>query len=58
LNLVKASERAWRDSELSRTDILSLLDDYDHKIELSAYRRALKDYPESADFPNGDRPKL
>ena len=47
----KERERAWRNRELERTDTLSLLADFPKKTELTAYRKALRDWPASADFP-------
>lgn len=49
-------ERAWRDSELLRTDVLVKLPDY--PIDLTSYRVLLRDYPTSENFPNGTRPLL
>lgn len=48
------TERAWRDSELSRTDEFVKLPDY--PVDLLPYRVELRDYPAKFDFPNGDRP--
>ena len=47
----KAEERGWRDGELARTDTLFLVSDFPKKTELTAYRKALRDWPASADFP-------
>ena len=47
-----AEERAWRNAELERTDTLSLVSDFPKKTELTAYRKALRDWPASADFPD------
>ena len=47
-----AEERGWRDGELTRTDTLSLLADFPKKTELTAYRKTLRDWPASADFPD------
>lgn len=49
-------EREWRDSELIRTDELVKLPDY--PIDLLPYRVELRDYPVSANFPNGTRPTI
>lgn len=49
-------EREWRDSELARTDILVLLPDHPDKPALLEYRKALRDFPAHADFPNAARP--
>lgn len=44
--------REWRNSELDRTDTLSLLTDYPKKTELAAYRTKLRDWPSTSDFPD------
>ncbi|WP_372857598.1 phage tail assembly chaperone [Pseudoalteromonas sp.] len=49
-------ERQWRDSELERTDALVILPDY--PIDLTVYRQELRNYPQTADFPNGTRPTI
>jgi len=49
-------EREWRDSELQRTDLLSLLTDHPKKVELKTYRVALRNYPATPDFALGKRP--
>ena len=49
-------ERAWRDSELLRTDEFVKLPDY--PVDLLPYRMELRDYPDKFDFPNGDRPTM
>ena len=49
--------RQWRDSELDRTDTLSLLTDYPKKTELLAYRTKLRDWPSTLDFPD-TKPEL
>ena len=50
--LHKENSRAWRDSELLRTDSLSLLTDFPKKTELAAYRTKLRDWPSTSDFPD------
>lgn len=52
-----AFELEWRNSELTRTDILMTVPDYPYVTELTAYRQALRDWPSSEDFPN-IRPEL
>lgn len=47
----------WRNSELSRTDLLALLSDYPNKEQLLQYRQALRDWPDTPDFPD-TRPTL
>ena len=49
-------EKVWRDAELLRTDNLMLLDDYPKKSQLTTYRNLLRNYPNSENFPNGERP--
>lgn len=49
-------EKAWRDSELLKTDELAKLPDFPKSVELLQYRQELRDYPASLDFPNGIRP--
>mgnify|MGYP001353690526 CR=1 FL=1 len=49
--------RMWRDSELYRTDSLSLLPDHPQKTEIAAYRVKLRDWPSTSDFPD-TRPTL
>ena len=53
----KVEAREWRDSELHRTDTLSLLADYPKKTELAAYRTKLRDWPSTSDFPD-TKPEL
>ena len=52
LNEKKAAARAWRDSELVRTDTLFLLSDHPQKTQIAAYRTALRDWPSTSDFPD------
>tara|TARA_E500000331_G_scaffold246383_1_gene236839 strand:+ start:1857 stop:2168 length:312 start_codon:yes stop_codon:yes gene_type:complete len=44
--------REWRNSELDKTDTLSLLTDYPKKTELASYRTKLRDWPTTSDFPD------
>ena len=58
----ECEERDWRKSELSKTDF-SVLPDVpfsdEEKEAYKTYRQDLRDWPESADFPNSEkRPKL
>ena len=48
----KQEARLWRDSELYRTDTLSLLTDHPKKTEIAAYRVKLRDWPSTSDFPD------
>lgn len=54
---IENEAKAWRDSELSRTDSLMLLPDYPYKEQLTAYRQVLRDWPSTTDFPD-TRPEL
>ena len=47
--VIEAKE--WRNSELSRTDLLMLVSDYPYKESLVVYRAALRDWPSTEDFP-------
>lgn len=49
---IEAAAREWRNSELNRTDNLSLLTDFPKKTELAAYRVKLRDWPSTSDFPD------
>ena len=44
--------RQWRDFELVRTDTLSLLTDHPDYSKMADYRKALRDWPSTSDFPN------
>ena len=55
--VTKQEARIWRDSELYRTDIISLLPDHPKKTEIAAYRVKLRDWPSTSDFPD-TRPTL
>ena len=51
--LMKAQEeRMWRNTELERTDSLSLLTDYPNASALITYRQELRDWPSTDDFPD------
>ena len=43
--------RIWRNLELEQTDTLMLLPDYPNKEALTAYRQALRDWPNTESFP-------
>lgn len=49
-------ERQWRDSELAATDWIVQIPDHPKKLQYTAYRKQLRDYPTQPDFPNGERP--
>ena len=51
------AERAWRDQAIEATDFMMMPDypiDAERRAELTAYRTALRDWPESADFPDAE----
>jgi hypothetical protein len=51
-------EKQWRDSELERTDKFATIKDMPYYYAHISYRQALRDYPSTEDFPNGERPVL
>ena len=44
--------REWRNSELARTDTLSLITDHSDHSKIVDYRKALRDWPSTSDFPD------
>ena len=44
--------RGWRNEELERTDVLKGLDDHPKEDTLDAYRKKLRDWPTTSDFPS------
>ena len=44
--------REWRDSELVRTDSLFGLTDHPDHSKIVDYRKALRDWPSTSDFPD------
>lgn len=59
-NKKATEEREWRNAELSNSDKYMLKDypsEYTEKTILK-YRQALRDYPNTEDFPFGTRPKI
>lgn len=53
---VEYQERQWRDAELKDTDWIVSVTDHPNHASYLVYREELRDYPQQADFPNGDRP--
>jgi hypothetical protein len=49
-------EKSWRDLELEKTDFIVPLIDHPKHAAYLVYRQELRDYPQQADFPNGERP--
>ena len=43
--------KRWRDQELKSTDTLSLLEDHPNNTNILSYRQALRDWPNTSDFP-------
>ena len=43
--------RAWRDSELRRTDSIVAIQDHSKRDSFIAYRQLLRDWPSTEDFP-------
>lgn len=54
---IESQARSWRDSELTRTDSIMLLPDYPQKEAMTTYRQALRDWPNTDQFPD-TRPQL
>lgn len=52
------SEKAWRDSQLKNSDYIISLKDHSKYYAYIVYRVALRNYPDTLDFPNGVRPVL
>ena len=53
----KRKGRAWRDAELKSTDWIYPLGDHPQHAAYVAYRKKLRDWPSTADFPS-KRPTL
>ena len=51
-------EKQWRDAELLRTDKFATIKDMPYYYAHISYREALRNYPDTVDFPNGERPVL
>jgi len=49
--------RLWRDEELEATDFIVPLSDHPQRAAYMTFRTALRDWPESDDFPD-TRPEL
>lgn len=43
--------RVWRDNQLAETDSLVAATDHPKHDEIMTYRQALRDWPETDDFP-------
>ena len=50
--LSEMDAREWRNSELARTDTLSLLTDHPDHSKFKTYRQKLRDWPSTSDFPD------
>ena len=51
-----ATERQWRDGELESTDWIVSVTDHPQHAAYLVYREELRNYPQQADFPDGERP--
>jgi hypothetical protein len=49
-------ERQWRNVELKSTDWIVSVTDHPQHASYLVYREDLRNYPQQADFPNGERP--
>tara|TARA_R100001086_G_C11703535_1_gene222052 strand:+ start:426 stop:632 length:207 start_codon:yes stop_codon:yes gene_type:complete len=49
--------RAWRDDELQKTDWVMSISDHSQLAAYTAYRKKLRDWPSTSDFPN-TKPEL
>jgi hypothetical protein len=49
--------RKWRDEELQRTDVAATVSDFPNAEAVIAYRKLLRDWPDSDEFPT-TRPVL
>jgi hypothetical protein len=56
----ESEARGWRDGELAKADIeINKLDDEDgNSSDYRAYRIVLREWPDTAQFPNGTKPEL
>ena len=50
--LKEQGAREWRNEELLKTDTLSLLTDHPDYSKMADYRKALRDWPSTSDFPD------
>lgn len=53
---IEIQERQWRDRELKATDWIVSVTDHPQHAAYLVYREELRNYPQQADFPNGERP--
>ncbi len=55
IDAAQATERTWRNAQISATDYLAMPDypiSAEQRIELYAYRQALRNWPEAGTFPD------
>ena len=57
LDILKTTERQWRDSELNATDQAAQTPDWPNRDNILLYRTALRDWPATDAFPD-TRPEL
>ncbi len=50
--------RMWRDKQLGATDFIVPLTDHPQRDAYLLYRQALRQWPETSEFPSGTKPTL
>ena len=50
--------REWRDAELAKTDTIVDASDYPNKANMLTYRKELRDWPTTTNWPASPRPVL
>jgi hypothetical protein len=54
----ESSARVWRDRQLLDTDFIVPLTDHPQRDAYLLYRQALRQWPETSEFPSGTKPTL
>lgn len=55
---IASFHRDWRNDELAKTDFIVPLSDHPQRDAYLTYRQALRQWPETSEFPTGTRPTL
>ena len=55
---LEVEARAWRDAELAKTDTIVDVSDYPNKANMVTYRKELRDWPTTTNWPASPRPVL
>jgi hypothetical protein len=55
---IRGDARSWRDMELLATDYIVPLTDHPQRDAYLLYRQALRQWPETSEFPSGTKPTL